>query len=83
MATRKRKMKGDFCERVVTPKAKFDKRSFRYKQSGKSWLLVACPRNHYHPTKPKNRRCDVGLQAHKILSHAPTGTCRVGKAIHK
>jgi hypothetical protein len=79
----KRKMKGDFCERKLQSKNIFDYRSFRYKKSGKSWLLTACPKGHYHPTRPKNRRCDVGLQAYKILVNTPSGVCVIGKAIHK
>ena len=77
---RERKMKGKFCERTPLPKARFDPRSFRYKQSGSAWILVGCPKGHY---RPKRRRCDVGLRAHKILARAPRGACRVGRAVHK
>jgi len=75
MATRRRKIKGSFCERVITPKSKFDKRSFRYVPSGKAWLIIGCPRGDWDPKgyvtvdgKRQRGRCRVGTRAHKLLS---------------
>ncbi len=74
------KIKGQFCERTVKPKGAFDRRSFRYKQSGKSWLLIGCPKGKYQPRKGT---CSVGTQAHKILARAGGGACRLGHKIKK
>ncbi len=59
-----RKITGRFCERQVNPKSSFDKRSFRYKKSGKSWVLIGCPRGEW---QPRNQRCKVGTRAYKVL----------------
>jgi hypothetical protein len=59
-----RKMVGYFCESVKAPKSKFDPRSFRYKKSGSSWILIGCPKGQWQPRK---KACKVGTRAHKIL----------------
>jgi hypothetical protein len=71
MARRTRKIRGSFCEREIAPKSFFAPRSFRWKQSGRAWLLIGCPRGHWS----RKNRCKVGTQVHTILS--PTiGHCR-------
>ena len=40
----KRKITGRFCERIELPKSAFDHRSFRWKKSGRAWVLVGCRR---------------------------------------
>ena len=73
--TRRRKMQGTFCEERVAPKTKFDRRSFRYKKSGKAWILIACPRGKWNA---KTDRCKVGTRAHKVLAPAHGRTCPIG-----
>jgi hypothetical protein len=78
---RTRKMKGSFCEKQKSPRSAFDGRSFRWKHSGKSWVLVGCPKGRWDARKA---RCKVGTRAHKILAASPKGRrCRVGKRITK
>jgi len=72
---RKRKMKGTFCEETATAKSKFDKRSFRYKKSGKAWILIGCPKGKWNA---KSQRCRVGTRAHKVLAPSHGGSCPVG-----
>ena len=72
---------GSFCEKTLTPRKQFDSESFRWKQSGKAWLLVGCPKGKWQPRK---ERCRVGTKAHKILvkkgyRHCAVGTRRVVK----
>jgi len=84
--SRARKIKGNFCERELASKGEFDRRSFRYKKSGKSWLLIGCPKGKWSAKgtktvkgKRKKGRCRVGTRAHKILVNAPRGAaCPVG-----
>jgi len=59
-----RKMKGTYCERQLAPAGDFDRRSFRYKKSGTSWLLIGCPQGKWQPRK---KRCRVGTRGHKLL----------------
>ncbi|UCC74975.1 MAG: hypothetical protein JSV86_10615 [Gemmatimonadota bacterium] len=74
---RQRKMVGRFCERTKTPKSQFDPRSFRYKKSGSSWILIGCPKGQWQPRK---QRCKVGTRAHKILRNVcPTCRCKKGE----
>lgn len=40
VVARERKIKGQFCEERIALKTSFDKRSFRYKKSGKSWVII-------------------------------------------
>lgn len=64
-------MSGTYCERKVAAKKRFDRRSFRWKKSGKAWILIGCPKGAW---KPKKQTCAVGTRAYAILS--PTrGTC--------
>ena len=72
---RERKIKGTFCERTLAPKTQFDRRSFRWKPSGKAWLLVGCPKGKWMPRK---KRCKVGTRGHKLLSPARKKRCAAG-----
>lgn len=72
-----RKIRGSFCKKVVAPKRAFDRRSFRWKQSGRSWVMTACRRGHF-----VRGRCDNGLRAHVVLARSK-GRCRVGKVVRK
>jgi hypothetical protein len=72
-----RKIQGRFCERKPIPKGRFDKRSFRWRRSGASWILIGCPKGQWMPRK---ERCKVGTRAHAILrSVCPTCRCRKGE----
>jgi hypothetical protein len=77
------KMVGKFCERTMAPKSDFDKQSFRWKKSGKAWVLVGCPKGKWAPKKAwthcrtvKGRRrcshevgkCKTGTRSHKLLT---------------
>jgi hypothetical protein len=73
------KITGTFCERAVAPKSTFDSRSFRWKASGTSWVLVGCPKGSWQPGKG---RCTAGLRAHKVLARA-RGRCRTGQRVTK
>lgn len=82
---RKRKIVGTYCEEKLAPKTQFDPRSFRYKKSGKAWLIVGCPRGFWDPkgyvtVKGKRRRgrCRVGTRVHKLLVPARGKRCPVG-----
>jgi hypothetical protein len=80
MATKK-KIVGSFCKRTAHPKSSFDERSFRWKQSGRAWLLVGCPKGKW---QPRNERCSVGTKAFEILSPAKIGKrCSVGRKTRK
>lgn len=77
----KRKMKGTFCEEKLAAKSGFDKRSFRYKKSGKAWVLIGCPKGKWNA---KAKRCRVGTRAHKLLAPPRGRSCSIGaKRIHK
>jgi hypothetical protein len=67
---RARKIRGRFCEKPMTSKRAFDRRSFRYKKSGRSWILVGCPKGKWNM---KTQRCRVGTKAHKILAASKPG----------
>jgi hypothetical protein len=78
---RKRKIKGTYCEERLAPKTAFDPRSFRYKRSGKAWLIVGCPKGQWDP---RAQLCKVGTRAHKLLTPAKGKRCPVGaKRIQK
>jgi hypothetical protein len=81
---RERKIKGTFCEREMSPKSSFDRRSFRYKpigREGKSWGLFGCPEGQWDE---RRQSCKVGMKAYKILSAAPKrGACKRGRKITK
>jgi hypothetical protein len=73
-----RRIKGSFCERVMLPKSAFDRKSFRWKRSGRSWVLTGCRRRHF-----KGGRCDNGLRAHVVLVKS-NGSCPMGgRAVRK
>ena len=97
MARKSKKKKmiiGTFCERELAPKSEFDSRSFRYKRSGRAWVLVGCPAGKYDAKKRWLRKtrvweigkCNVGTRSHKLLvplgekSHCPQGSQRITKA---
>lgn len=75
MPRRKRKIVGDYCEKKITPKARFDPRSFRYKRSGRAWVIIGCPRGQWNP---QAGRCRVGTRAYKLLVPAEAGRCPAG-----
>jgi hypothetical protein len=93
MATRQRKIKGSFCEKKAAPARDFDRRSFRYKKSGKAWLLIGClGKGNWDPKgyvtvggKRRYGRCRVGTRLVKILvpvgrrARCPAGAKRVKK----
>ena len=58
------KLRGSFCKTVKAPKTAFDKRSFRWKKSGKAWVLVGCPKGKW---SPKSATCKTGsMRAHEV-----------------
>ena len=72
---RTRKIKGTFCEQSQGAESAFDRRSFRYKKSGKAWLLVGCPKGEWNA---KSKRCRVGTRAYKFLAPSHGKRCAVG-----
>lgn len=83
--TQPRKIQGTFCEEKLAPKSQFDKRSFRYKKSGKAWLLIGCPKGKWDPKgyvtvkgKRQRGRCKVGTRGHKLLAPVRSRRCPVG-----
>jgi hypothetical protein len=73
-----RKITGRFCEYVAAPRRAFDPKSFRWKKSGKAWLLIGCKLGRY-----KGGACQVGTRAHVVLKPS-RGTCpRGGRLIVK
>jgi hypothetical protein len=69
---------GRYCERVVLPKGQFDRRSFRWKKSGKAWLLVGCRKGSY-----RRGTCQTGVATHVILVRS-NKACRTGeRAVRK
>lgn len=72
---RPRRIRGAFCEAKESPARTFDRRSFRYKKSGKAWILVGCPSGEW---MPRAQRCRVGTRAHKILRPS-SGACPIGQ----
>jgi len=73
------KIRGSFCATVKAPKTKFDRRSFRWKKSGKAFVLVGCPKGKW---KPRTETCATGTRAYEILVRT-SGSCRVGKRVKK
>lgn len=71
-----------YCERRGTiTKAQADPRSFRWKQSGRARILLACPRGAWNN---RAERCETGIRAYKILTPAKRGRCKAGaKKIRK
>lgn len=64
---RGKKIRGRFraCKPERTPA--LDKRSLRWKQSGKAWVLVGCPNGKWQASK---KRCRVGTRAAEVLTRA-------------
>ena len=59
---------GRYDHRVMEPKGKFDKRSFRTIDSGEKGdtkVVVGCPKGQWDN---KRRRCKVGTRGHKLLT---------------
>lgn len=52
-----------YCKRVVANKRKFDRRSFRWKRSGRAKVLVACLRGRWNN---RTKRCAVGTRAYEV-----------------
>lgn len=76
-----RHMRGAYCEHTTAPKSLFDPRSFRYIQSGKSWLLIGCPKGKWAARKA---HCKVSTLSHKHFIPAKSGRCPIGgKVIRK
>ena len=73
------RIKGSFCKTTKAPKSKFDRRSFRWKKSGKAYVLVGCKKGHWNA---KSARCKTGTRAHEVLVPS-TGSCRIGKRVKK
>lgn len=73
------KIRGVFCKSVKAPKTAFDKRSFRWKKSGKAFVLVGCPKGKW---SAKSAKCTTGLRAHEVIVRA-SGACSVGKRVKK
>ena len=63
-----------YCERQLAPKRAFDRRSFRWKASGKARVLIGCPAGKW---QSHSERCAVSTRAYKVLVRA-RGRCRVG-----
>jgi len=64
-----------YCKKVVANKRRFDRRSFRWKRSGRAMVLVACPRGHWNN---RSQRCRVGTRAQKVLVQS-NGACHIGE----
>jgi hypothetical protein len=87
VSTRPQRIKGDFCEEKLAPKSAFDRGSFRWVNRGKTWLLIGCPKGHWHARGYKRvrgerhrGRCMVGTRAHVILHARQSRTrCSVGE----
>lgn len=73
------KIRGTFCKTVKAPKTAFDKRSFRWKKSGKAFVLVGCRKGDW---SPKSATCKTGTRAHEVLVKS-SGACRVGRKVKK
>lgn len=84
---------GRKCERVVAPKGKFHKASFRWVKSGKGRVLVGCPKKAtggaltvWKASARKGSQCRLkssgeraGLKAHAVVTaRARAGACRIG-----
>lgn len=74
------KMHGDFCEKQIASKSRFAKGSFRYKRSGRAWVLIGCPKGQW---MTRGARCRVGTRAYKVLVPAAGGCPRGSKRIAK
>ncbi len=77
---RRRKITGRYCRRTLAPKSAFDRRSFRWKKSGRAWVLVGCRAGDWDA---KRERCKAGLRAHELLVAKRRGRCAAGKVVRK
>jgi hypothetical protein len=84
---RQRKIRGTFCEEKLAAKSQFDPRSFRYKKSGKAWLLIGCPKGKWDPKgyvtlktgKRQRGRCKAAsTRAYTLLVPARARRCPAG-----
>jgi hypothetical protein len=73
------RIKGSFCKQVKAPKTAFDRRSFRWKKSGKAFVLVGCRKGDW---SPKSKTCKTGTRVKEILVKS-TGACFTGKRVRK
>lgn len=74
MKVKPKKIRGTFCERTINNKTMFNRNSFRWKKSGRSWLLVGCQKRKW--TKG---RCRNGMKAHKLLLRSShRARCKLG-----
>lgn len=66
--------KGRFCKKVVIPRGRFDRRSFRTVSPNRNTrITIGCPKGQYNP---KSKRCRVGTRAQRILKRkTAAGTC--------
>jgi hypothetical protein len=65
-----------YCERKGTiSKAQADPRSFRWLESGKAKVLIACPKGSWND---RAQRCATGIAAYKILTKPKNGRCKMG-----
>lgn len=60
-----KKIVGTFCEKAITPKKVFAPASFRWKKSGRAWLITGCEKSAW---QPKKKRCKTGLKAYILLA---------------
>jgi hypothetical protein len=75
------KIRGRFCERELSHKALFARRSFRWVKRGRNWLLIGCPRGQW---RERAKRCKTGTRAYKLLVASPgTGRCASGHVLRK
>jgi hypothetical protein len=74
-----KKIRGSFCKTIKAPKSVFDRRSFRWKKSGKAFVLVGCKKGDWNA---KAAKCATGTRAREVLVRT-TGACRVGKRVKK
>ena len=61
------KIRGRFRACSPSPKPRLDRRSLRWKRSGKAWVLVGCPQGEW---QPRAKRCSVGTRAAEVLTRA-------------
>lgn len=84
---------GRKCEKVIEPKSRFHKASFRWVKSGKGRVLVGCPKKSssgaatiWKASARKGSQCRLkssgkraGLKAHAVVtSRSRAGACRLG-----
>lgn len=75
------RISGRYCEKVILPTDAFDRRSFRWKKSGRGLVLVGCRRGGW-----RKGRCGTGLRAHAVLRRSKrcrSGEKRIAKGHHR